>query len=182
MKRYQFKSNFLQISISSNLRGENDKFLNSRKFKLYVAKLQSILEKILLKDNTASLFLKKRGVVGTEVAATLCGHKRIRRLNKEFRAKDKKTDVLSFQLHDSLRRDDFKIISPQLELGDIFICYDVALAQSRRFNISVEDEFLHLFVHGFLHLLGFDHEQSKEEEKVMNDLENKVLTQLSRNK
>ena len=179
MKRHQFKSKFLQISISSNLRSKNDSFLNSKKFKSYVAELQNILTEIITRDQSADLFLKKRGIKIVEASVTLCGSGRIKSLNREFRQKDKVTDVLSFQMHDTLRGGDSHLVPPQLELGDIYICYDVATNQAKRFGITLQEEFLHLFVHGFLHLLGFDHELSDAEEKIMTGLEDKILKKLS---
>ena len=66
------------------------------------------------------------------------------------------------------------------ELGDIFICREVALRQAKEFGISIEEEILHLFIHGFLHLCGYDHEISREEEKLMFGLEEKLLEKISK--
>ena len=81
----------------------------------------------------------------------------------------KLTDVLSFPVYETLRSNSESFIEPGpvVHLGDIFICREVALRQAKEFKITFEEEFLHLFIHGFLHLCGYDHEMSKEEEELM---------------
>lgn len=92
----------------------------------------------------------------------------IRRINRESRGIDKVTDVISFALNDS----DF-IIETQ-ELGDIFICLDRAYEQALEYGHSKEREIGFLVVHGYLHLLGYDHQTKEDEEKMMNEAE-KIL-------
>lgn len=89
----------------------------------------------------------------------------IRRINREARGIDKVTDVISFALNDS----DF-IIETQ-ELGDIFICLDKAYEQALEYGHSNEREIGFLVVHGYLHLLGYDHQTKEDEEKMMNEAE-----------
>jgi probable rRNA maturation factor len=104
---------------------------------------------------------------------TLCGKTKIRSLNQIYRRKDYATDVLSFPVHENLRFDRSvqEKNPPTLELGDLVICRDVAKKQAREFGVSYEQEIIHLAVHGFLHLLGFDHEISRKEEIIMEGLE-----------
>jgi len=92
----------------------------------------------------------------------------IKRINKEFRKIDKVTDVISFALID-----DNEIVQTN-ELGDVFICVEKALSQAEEYGHSARREFAFLAVHGYLHLCGYDH-QTKEEEKVMFDLQEKIL-------
>ena len=92
----------------------------------------------------------------------------IRRINNEFRHIDKVTDVISFALID-----DNEIVQTN-ELGDVFICVEKAISQAEEYGHSVRREFAFLAVHGYLHLCGYDH-QTKEEEKVMFDLQEKIL-------
>ena len=92
----------------------------------------------------------------------------IKRINKEFRKMDKVTDVISFALID-----DSEIVQTN-ELGDVFICVEKALSQAEEYGHSARREFAFLAVHGYLHLCGYDH-QTKEEEKVMFDLQEKIL-------
>ncbi len=102
-------------------------------------------------------------------------------LNKEHRNIDKDTDVLSFPIFENLRADKSEIeFLPIVELGDIFISWDKVLKQAQEFKVSNFDEFIHLFIHGFLHLLGFDHEISKEEEDLMKKCEEMLLSVVSR--
>lgn len=118
---------------------------------------------------------KFKGISQIELSLTLCGKKRIQSLNRVYRKKDKITDVLSFPVHDLYLK---KKLLGHIAFGDIFICLDVAQSQAREFNISVREEIIHLFVHGFLHLLGYDHEISKKEEKKMFALEEKLIGRL----
>ncbi len=92
----------------------------------------------------------------------------IKRINNEFRHIDKVTDVISFALID-----DNEIVQTD-ELGDVFICVEKAISQAEEYGHSARREFAFLAVHGYLHLCGYDH-QTKEEEKVMFDLQEKIL-------
>ncbi len=78
----------------------------------------------------------------------------IHALNKQYRGKDKATDVLSFSLEDPVH------------LGQLVISVDRASEQAEQIGQSLEEELQFLFTHGTLHLLGYDHEEA-EEEKVM---------------
>ena len=86
----------------------------------------------------------------------------IRRLNREYRAIDKVTDVLSFPFDD----DDF--------LGEVYISIRRTEVQARKLGHSFAEEFLRLFVHGMLHLAGYDHLKPSEQ-KEMNKRENRYL-------
>ncbi|MBR6072052.1 MAG: rRNA maturation RNase YbeY [Acholeplasmatales bacterium] len=92
----------------------------------------------------------------------------IKRINNEFRHIDKVTDVISFALID-----DNEIVQTN-ELGDVFICVNKAKSQALEYGHSERREFAFLAVHGYLHLCGYDH-QTPEEEKVMFDLQEKIL-------
>jgi probable rRNA maturation factor len=82
----------------------------------------------------------------------------IRKINKQWRSKDKETDVLSFALSLTEPPDDLP-----WELGEIFISVEKATAQAASLNHSLERELAFLFVHGFLHIFGFDHENPQDE-------------------
>jgi probable rRNA maturation factor len=137
-------------------------------------------DKRLIKDLKSLLEIfekefKFKGISQLDVSLTLCGKKRIQSLNRVHRKKDKITDVLSFPVHDLYLK---KKLLGYIGLGDIFICLDVAQGQAKEFKISVREEIIHLFVHGFLHLLGYDHEISKKEEKKMFALERNLISRL----
>jgi probable rRNA maturation factor len=83
-----------------------------------------------------------------------CSDYRIRKLNARFRKKNRATDVLSFNYDD-----------PDL-LGEIYISVERAGVQARRYQVTLTDEILRLFVHGMFHLLGFDHETEHDRRKM----------------
>lgn len=99
----------------------------------------------------------------------------IKDINNEYRGKDKATDVLSFPSQDNIRNDEYEVINEELIIGDILICHEVCEAQAKEHEITYLDEFLHLFVHGLLHLYGYDHELSDSEEKLMEEKEKELI-------
>lgn len=120
------------------------------------------------------------GVKVVTISMTLCGKSKIRRLNREYRHKDYATDVLSFPVYENLRPDK-KVLEknlPEVELGDLIICKEVAKKQAKEFDITYEQEVIHLAVHGFLHLLGFDHEISVKEERIMEEFESVLVSKI----
>ncbi len=121
-----------------------------------------------------------KGVKAVSISMTLCGRTKIRSLNREYRQKDYATDVLSFPVYENLRPDK-KVRAknlPEMELGDLVICKEIAKSQAREFGITYEQEIIHLAVHGFLHLLGFDHEISVKEEKIMEKYESELVNKI----
>lgn len=121
-----------------------------------------------------------KGVKDVSISMTLCGKRKIQSINQKYRQIDKATDVLSFPVFQNLRPDKKTRAKnlPQLELGDLIICKEIAKSQAREFKISYEQEVIHLAVHGFLHLLGFDHEISSKEEKVMEKIEGELVKKI----
>lgn len=138
----------------------------------------SALEKVF------AAFLSKNphfsGVKAVSISMTLCGRAKIRSLNRKYRQKDCATDVLSFPVYENLRPDKKTGAKnlPEVELGDLIICKEIARAQAREFKISYEEEVVHLAVHGFLHLLGFDHDVSLREEKIMEKYEAELVNKI----
>lgn len=118
-----------------------------------------------------------------EVSITIVDDERIQEINRNYRSIDAATDVISFALEDGDEKDfdvffdsefaDMDIDMPRL-LGDIFISIDKTEEQAKDYGHSFERELGFLTVHGFLHLNGYDH-QTKEEEKVMFSLQEKIL-------
>lgn len=96
----------------------------------------------------------------------------IHQLNKEYRNIDRPTDVITFALEDEK-----KCILPTKRrvLGDIYISIDTARTQANLYKHSIEREICFLAVHGFYHLLSYDH-QTKEEEKIMFQKQEEVLS------
>lgn len=105
-------------------------------------------------------------IFGAEVAVTFCDNDYIKELNKEHRNKDKATDVLSFPMYD------FEESEPELNpdgsvtLGDIVISLERAAEQASELGHSLKREVAFLIIHSTLHLLGYDHERSKDDEEA----------------
>jgi probable rRNA maturation factor len=110
---------------------------------------------------------------------SIAGDAEIREINAEHRDKDKVTDVLSFPMQDDMRGGDFDDFMPEIELGDIIVCKSVCEEQAKEFELSYFEEFVHLVIHGFLHIYGYDHEISEKEEKIMFDLEEELVKEIS---
>ena len=101
-----------------------------------------------------------------EVSVTFTDNDGIRELNKAYRNKDSATDVLSFPMYDFKAGEKPEFGFPA-ELGDIVISLERADEQSKQFGHSMKREVSFLTVHSVLHLLGYDHELSEEDEKDM---------------
>jgi len=115
-----------------------------------------------------------------ELTALLTHSAEMQRLNMEFRGKNKPTNVLSFpdaEL-DSNTLLEFKCTEDYIYLGDLAFGYEVVKNEAEMQGKALEHHFVHLLVHGLLHLLGFDHEDETEAEE-MEALEVKILSKLS---
>ena len=136
--------------------------------------------------------LKARGVKGeTEVSLLFVDEDAIAQLNEQFLGKQGPTDVLSFPIEDepgpSGRSPDFGGSGPGTAsedgaptlLGDVVICPVVAAANAAEHEVTLDDEVALLVVHGLLHLLGLDHEEDAEAER-MEALEQELLTRFYR--
>ena len=97
-------------------------------------------------------------------------------INKQFKKSNKPTNVLAFT--GDLEKERSLGISPPF-LGDIIVCLPVVEKEAKALNIGVSSHFLHMVIHGFLHLLGYDHNTDKEETEMI-QLENLVLTELGK--
>lgn len=113
-----------------------------------------------------------------EVSLTFTDDENIHKLNLEYRGKDSATDVLSFPLFENgeIEYDDES--GEPCAIGDIVISLERAVAQADEYGHSLEREVGFLCVHSVLHLLGFDHEVSKEDEEYMNETCEEVLEEL----
>ena len=107
-----------------------------------------------------------RNVGHAEICVKICDAAESEDLNSRYRQKSYATNVLSFPAELSIPGSSF--------LGDLCICWSVVEEEARTQGKSVDHHFAHLFVHGILHLLSFDHE-SDEEAEVMEDLERNIL-------
>ena len=116
--------------------------------------------------------LEQAGYPTAQMSLSLVGKTRMRSLNRTYRGRDYSTDVLAFPMrHIGDQTDVF--------LGDVVICLPVAIGQASRFDNTPNQELLRLLVHGTLHLLGYDHEQSKREATRMQRKERAIFTTFS---
>ena len=123
---------------------------------LYLKKIEKILK------------LKKK----IEISIALVGDREIRKLNKRYRGRDKVTNVLSFsEGHGGASP---LYIDSKNFSGEIIICYPQAVREAKKIKVSPKSHLGFLLVHGFLHLLGYDHKKAKEAKK-MEFLENRIL-------
>jgi len=134
-----------------------------------------IKEKPVIKsDMTARLQnvyngLKKTPGSNSQVKMVFTGSKQIRELNKTYRGKDKETDVLSFAELDTDKN--FPALRDEKTLGEIYVNYDWVKVGKSPTKLAAK-----LFLHGYLHLLGYDHEKDMGE---MAKLEKKLLKSLN---
>lgn len=112
-----------------------------------------------------------------EISVTFTDDERIRQLNREFRNIDRSTDVLSFPLGENGVYD-VNFATGDSELGDIVISVPHAMAQAEEYGHSLQREIGFLTVHSMLHLLGYDHVNGIEEEKVMFAKQKEILDKL----
>ena len=109
-----------------------------------------------------------------EMSLIICGPITIKRINRDYRNINKVTDVISFALLDD---GEDCYYDEGIELGDIFINRNRVYEQANEYGHSVKREFVFLFVHGLLHLLGYDH-MKLEDEKLMFSLQKKIVGNL----
>ena len=109
-----------------------------------------------------------------EISIFLTNNEKMRQLNLRFRKKNKPTDVLSFPYNDKVGKNKFY-------LGDIIISYNYMNQPKNISNLNFKNKVVKIFIHGFLHLLGFDHKKNsdfnkmqREENKLFNLLEKKI--------
>lgn len=109
------------------------------------------------------------------ISVTIVDNSYIQDINREYRHLDIPTDVISFAFMDGVENKDQIFHSGQMVvLGEIYISYEKAIEQAESYGHSLEREFKFLFVHGLLHLLGYDH-MNKEDEEIMFSLQEEIL-------
>lgn len=119
---------------------------------------------------------EKEGVeTDSEVSLSFVDNSEIQEINRNYRQKDYATDVISFAMLEE-GEGEMKILNEDMPnmLGDIVISVDKAKEQAEDYNHSLEREFGFLALHGFLHLLGYDH-MNEEEEKAMFNRQEEIL-------
>ena len=141
--------------------------LNNISWKKYLKNPKSFIDKKIELLNKKNKLYKKTTLI---CSLLLSGAKEIKKLNKKFRKKNKSTDVLSFpfyeknQLNNKIRKE------KEVYLGDIII--NLSQVKNKNNKIKFEEELDKLWIHGLLHLLGYDHKSNTKYLK-MQKLENK---------
>jgi probable rRNA maturation factor len=140
---------------------------NQRKIKIDRRKIRSTIFKIL----------KILDCADKEISLSFVDDEKIKQLNKQYLGKDKATNVLSF----SLQEDQYGNINPQI-LGDIVISVETAQKDAIQGNLTIAQEIDFLIIHGLLHLLGYNHENTtKKETNIMRQKEKKLFNLVNGN-
>ena len=162
-----------------NLLIEYDWWDNLSKAKRNVCEdiLKRVCEYLRGEDITAKVDFDR---IGKPLSLTLVlsNSEEVRKLNSEFRGIDKPTNVLSFANVDGDDFVDTLSDSEFVELGDIIMSGEVLQSEADIKGISSDDHFVHLLVHGILHLLGFDH-QTDADADFMEGIETSVLAKMN---
>ena len=126
-----------------------------------------------LNDVIAST-LEHENAIDAYLSVIFVSSDEIQDINKTYRNIDRVTDVISFALEDNHE----KIIGERI-LGDIYVCIDRMKEQASEYQHSEKRELSFLVCHGLLHLLGYDHVNNEEEEKIMFSLQDEILNGLN---
>lgn len=113
-----------------------------------------------------------------EVSVSFVSNNEIKNLNKIYRDKDSVTDVLSFPLTSADGTVELNHDTGAVMLGDVVISLETAVKQAQNYGHSLEREVGFLTVHSMLHLLGYDHETSLLDQRIMREKEESVLEKL----
>jgi len=137
-------------------------FINLSKTSFDKGFLKRVAEFVLEKENQNEI----------ELSIIIVAQKKIRELNREYRKEDKPTNVLSFSYE---KGKPFVFPSKNLvKLGEIVICPEYIKQDAKKKGIEFKEEFVRVFIHGILHILGYNHKTGKDFEK-MNDLQEQYL-------
>ena len=147
--------------------------------------LEKALELLISKQYIDTALSDSDAEISVDVR--LVGEDAIRKLNAEYREKDRVTDVLSFpildmtdgKLSDKLMPYDFSYVEEKkiLPIGDVVICPEKAKKQAEEYGHSMLREMVFLAVHSFLHLLGFDHENGRDED-IMFSKQDEIMNEI----
>ncbi|MBI5407288.1 MAG: rRNA maturation RNase YbeY [Nitrospirae bacterium] len=136
----------------------------------------------LIRDKSKAI-LALCGLKDVELSILIVNNQRIQDLNKTYRGIDKPTDVLSFpmmgtELNSVPASQPGKLSAQPLLLGDVVLSMEKIQSQAREQGHSVDCELMMLLTHGILHLIGYDHERSLQEERRMRKKEGLILAKI----
>ena len=125
----------------------------------------------ILKDNEiiskSCLFKLQFNTITFDIV--FVNNEEIHRINKEYREKDRPTDVITFAMFADSPEDERYILDGEINLGEIIVSLDKIEEQSKENSVSFEDELYFIISHGILHLLGFDHQTEAEYNFMVNN-------------
>jgi len=126
---------------------------------------QKLKNKKTFFKNICKAFPKKYRFINKRVSLTLLlsNNKRIKKLNKFFRKKNKSTDVLSFPFNKKIK------ITKETYIGDIIISYNFMDKHKSQNLIFFKEKLIKTFIHGFLHLIGLDHKKNNDYKKMLKE-------------
>ena len=153
------------------------------KLKVYVKNDQNVVKipvgiRLLIRRCCQAVLITENFNKDAEVSVSFVSNNEIKKLNKAYRDKDSETDVLSFPLTSEDGTEEFNTETGAVLLGDIVISLEMAVKQAAVYGHSLEREVGFLTVHSMLHLLGYDHETTPLDERIMREKEEAVLDKL----
>ena len=153
------------------------------RLRIYFSKTTEIKEisyrlKLKIREAIERTLVYENFPYDAEVSVTLCDNAYIKELNREYRGKDMPTDVLSFPMYEdgNFPPDECLLGAP---IGDIVISVERAKEQATELSHSDEREICFLTVHSTLHLLGYDHERSSEEDERHCDAQREIISEMT---
>lgn len=140
--------------------------VNQSKKLTHVKKIQANLDAVI-RGLSKTRVRNQKLLKSNGITLVFLDSAQMKKINKQFRGKNKPTDVLSFAP-----------VEPG-SLGELLFCLDVLKKQAKEHEHSLEHEFLYMLIHGVLHLLGYDHELSAKEEKLMFRIQDELFETLT---
>ncbi|MBR6983732.1 MAG: rRNA maturation RNase YbeY [Ruminococcus sp.] len=153
------------------------------KLKVYVKNNQTEVKvpvgiRLLIRRCCQAVLTTEKFGRDAEVSVSFVSNNEIKNLNKIYRNKDSVTDVLSFPLTSEDGTVELNPETGAVQLGDVVISLETAVKQAQNYGHSLEREIGFLTVHSMLHLLGYDHETSQLDQRIMREKEESVLEKL----
>ena len=141
-------------------------FKSSKFIKLSKAEILNIVEEVL--KTVEYKFTKNH-----QLNLSFVSSEEMKLLNKTYRNKDKPTNVLSFEMPENFPVGDEKTL-----IGEIALCEEIIYEESKKYKKIFENRLKHMIIHGLLHLIGFDH-VNKDEGNKMESVEKKIMKSIS---
>ena len=170
----------MESRINIDLETKSKKWLAVKNIEKFINK--TCPELILLSE--IKTFLRKKSN-SLELSISLVSNAQIKKINQQFRNKNKATDVLSFSFLDEklIHKNGFENVTKpmqQLFLGDIVLAFEIINKEALAAKKDFHHHLTHLLLHSILHLIGHDHEKPKDA-KIMEEIEIKILKKLGIN-